>query len=518
MYEAFFGFNDRPFSPAPQAKRYYPSGAAEAAQHTLSRCIDRGEGIALLVGKAGTGKTLQCQLLAEQFRSRFAVAFLSSGQISNRQSLYQAIHYDLRLSDRVAEAGELSLALFEYLRNNQYTSGGLLLVIDDAHALSLRMVEELRLLSDAMQNRQSRVRLMVAGGPRLEERLASPKLESFNQRVAARCYLRPFNYDETLDYIRRQVLAVGGIPERVFAADAISGVQRATDGVPRLINQVCDHALLVASANGDRQVSAGIVEEAWADLQQLPAPRIVASTAKDAGERAPDIIEFGALEDVELAPENQPTEDLVIPKLRAVPEFAETRMFDGEVSDRLDSIAATLESIERADESPVPLTAPREKLRPSANDPFAEPFAVEEAVDDRLAKLESNVFANRPLVRSAEGRELSAILDRHQKGAEPDSRSAESGAKTVPMRSSDLRPADDPVLPEDPATVSILIGASLDEPSMAIGAGEGVRVDEGRPELDLIVVEDDPPDPDGPPPSGPRREGFQQLFTRLRRG
>ncbi len=272
MYETLFGFDDRPFSPAPLARRYFPSGAAEAARQTLARCIDRAEGIALLLGPAGTGKTLQCQLIAEQFRSRFAVAMLSSGRISNRRDLYQAILFELRLPYRGCEEGELRLALVDHLLNNEPATGGLLLLMDEAHALAPRMVEELRLLTNVMRNGQPRVRVVIAGGPRLEERLASPKLESFNQRIAARCYLQAFNFDETADYIRSQIAAVGGVPERVFASDAASAVYRATDGIPRLINQVCDHALVLANEKGVRQITPSVIEEAWSDLQQLPTP------------------------------------------------------------------------------------------------------------------------------------------------------------------------------------------------------------------------------------------------------
>lgn len=138
--------------------------------------------------------------------------------------------------------------------------------------LPLRMVDEARLLTNLTRNGRSRVRLIISGGPRLEERLASPKLESFNQRVAARCYLQAFIYDETLAYIRAQVSGVGGNADRVFAHDALAAVHRATDGIPRLINQVCDRALIVAFDSGIRQINPAVIEEAWADLQQLPTP------------------------------------------------------------------------------------------------------------------------------------------------------------------------------------------------------------------------------------------------------
>ena len=514
MYETFFGFDDRPFSPAPLARRYFPSGAAEAARQTLARCIDRAEGIALLLGPAGTGKTLQCQLIAEQFRSRFAVAILSSGRISNRRNLYQAILFELRLPYRGCEEGELRLALVDHLLNNEPAAGGLLLLMDEAHALPPRMVEELRLLTNVMRNGQPRVRVVIAGGPRLEERLASPKLESFNQRIAARCYLQAFNFDETADYIRSQIAAVGGDPERVFASDAASAVYRATDGIPRLINQVCDHALVLANENGVRQITPAVIEEAWSDLQQLPTPWNSAAGA-GAGRARADIIEFGALDDVEPAPIIKPAERSVAPKLHAAGSDDESVLFGASLERNLGAIEATLDSVQRTDESPVKRFADLEKVH--SNDPFAELFVKEEMVVDRLAKLESSILANRQVVRSDEGRELSSLLERHQKGTRRNFVTSDARLTADNARSSGMRPADDPVLPDDPMTLSVMVGASLDEQSDEIGTefdSQGVR---DYPELELIVVEDDPPD--SPPPSiAPRREGVQQLITRLRRG
>jgi type II secretory pathway predicted ATPase ExeA len=540
MYETFFGFNDRPFSPAPQAKRFFSSSAAESARQTLSRCLDRGEGIGLLIGPAGTGKTLLCQLLAEEFHSRFAVALLSSGRICTRRNFYQAVLFELGLPYRGMDEGELPLALVDHLLNSDSINGGLLLMIDEAHTLPLRMVDEARLLTNLTRNGRSRVRLVISGGPRLEERLASPKLESFNQRVSARCYLQAFSYDETLTYVRVQVSGVGGTADRVFAHDSFAAVHRATDGIPRLINQVCDRALIVAFDSGVRQITPAVIEEAWADLQQLPTPW---NAAPGASEPTPDIIEFGALDDVELAPSKKSAEKAIVAKLHALPANEDTRQFDGELDTRLDVIEATLKAIDGDDDRAAQFAKQIETPRPVALDPFAETFADEEEVVDRLARLEANVLANRPLVRSAEGRELSALLKRHETKVGSSLSDDTRGAEDNPPEVNDVRPADDPVLPEESSTVSILIGAAIDETFDGdrsirstnprghfdnIGLAEqfqdsdrdpAIHNDEEDPGLDLIVVEDDPPDPNSPsPPSGPRREGFQQLFTRLRGG
>jgi hypothetical protein len=358
------------------------------------------------------------------------------------------------------------------------------------------------------------VRLVIVGGPRLEERLASPKLESFNQRIAARCYLQAFNYDETANYIYSQIAAVGGVAERVFASDAASAVYRATDGIPRLINQVCDHALVLAIENGVRQITTDVVEVAWSDLQQLPTPWNSAAGAQAASEAVPDIIEFGTLEDVEPRI-MKPAERSMAPKLHAARSDNRSHLFGASLERKLDAIEATIDSVQQNDKSPA-IIAPDPDDVPAV-DPFAEPFINEEVVVDRLASLETNVLANRRLVRSEEGRELSSLLERHQGGVQSNFATSEGRISSRDTRLTGVRPADDPVLPDDPTTLSVMMGASADEPLDDLAIGMGFSGDESYPELDLIVVDDDPPDPP-PPSSGPRREGVQQVFTRLRRG
>ncbi|HEX7447796.1 MAG TPA: AAA family ATPase, partial [Pirellulales bacterium] len=299
MYENFFKFEQRPFAAAPRVDRYFPAKAIEAARQALCRAIERAEGAGLLIGPAGTGKTLLCQILADRFRGQFAVALLSNGHLNTRRELLQAILFELGLPYRRLEEGELRLSLIDYLSSEQNAGQGMLLLLDEAHTFSQRLLEEVRLISNLVRNGQPRVRLVMAGGPALEERFASPRLEAFSQRIATRCYLESLDYAQTQQYVVAQLAAVGVEPQRVFTADALEGIFRATDGVPRLINQVCDHALMLAFAGGRRQIDASGIEEAWSDLQQLPTPwNGVDETAESsAAARDDSFIEFGGLDD-----------------------------------------------------------------------------------------------------------------------------------------------------------------------------------------------------------------------------
>jgi type II secretory pathway predicted ATPase ExeA len=561
MYEAFFGFRDRPFTPAPLAKRHFAGGPSEAVRQTLARCIDRGEGIGILVGPAGTGKTLVCQVLAEQFRSRMAVAILSSGRLRTARNLFQAILFELGLPYRGMEEGELRLALVDHLSNKDTHPGGLLLLADEAHLLPLRMLDELRLLTNLQRGGQPRVRVVLSGNTSLEERLASPKLESFNQRIAARCYLHSFSHDETLAYVRAQIAAVDGQAELVFCDDALTAIHRSTDGIPRLVNQVCDHALILALAGGVRQIGAAGIEEAWADLQQLPTQWNPATATTD---QQPDVIEFGALDDDVLPMKSsaeKPAREIVSgPRLHAIGDGSEAELFYGEPGERIEKIEARLNAID-ADYDPPPMKMPEvELVFGEPDDPFEEEFAVEEVVVDRFADLASNAFDDRPLVTSAEGRELGAMLNEFRDRPDPSLRGDKAATSRNPpivsldrsdeaplaawnvpqepveenpnmndrldrtiaadFKRTGFRPAEDPVLPEESSTITIGIDASEVRFDKTAEIGEVEHEVEATEDDDLIVVDDDPPEPPPKTPSPPKahRQEYRQLFARLRRG
>ncbi len=272
MYEEYFGLQDRPFLSEPHCDRFFPAEIAQSARQTLARTIQRGEGAGLIIGPAGTGKTLLCRVLAHQFRQRFVVVMLCGGQFRTAQALFQAILYDLGLPYRGLDEGELRLSLVDFLCHSSERPEAMLLLVDEAHTLPSRVLEEIRMTMNWVSDGQPSSRVVLAGAPALEERLTSPKLEALNQRIVARCYLEAFDRATTAAYIESMIEQAGGQADELFPPDARETVYRATDGVPRLINQLCDHALVLACAAGKRSIDSQLVEEAWADLQQLPAP------------------------------------------------------------------------------------------------------------------------------------------------------------------------------------------------------------------------------------------------------
>lgn len=486
MHESHFQFHERPFVAAPQAANYVPVAAMEQARQTLVRCVERAEGPGLVVGPAGSGKSLLCQLLAEHFRrEHFQVALLSSARLSTRRALLQNILFELHLPYRGMEEGELRLSLIDHLEPRGSGLAGLLLLIDEAHTLPLRLLEEIRLISNFIRDGQPRVRLILAGSAQLEERLANPKLESLQQRIAARCYLQSLNREETAQFIGQQLRRTGGNPDTLFTADALKAVYAATDGVPRLINQVCDHALVLSAVGGHDQIGAEGIEEAWADLQQLPAPWQQTPNRGSVGAQEA-AVEFGQLPDEGAASDDSEAcvaFDAGDEQSKISPELRTERNLDW--LDRglgaLDSVAGiNVGSLESQNED-------AQEFEPSGDastqveltfttpaNPFGDDFDAEEIVIDRYASLAAEASQRNGAGQDDFSDVAAQILELGRQAAKSSqpvaklptiSSEAELEANETevdvefeePLRvhvsSAAFNPASDPVLPEDASSV-----------------------------------------------------------------
>lgn len=536
MYESFFQLKQRPFAAAVSVDRYVPGAAMESSRQALIRSIERAEGAALLVGSPGTGKTLLCHLLADRFREQCAVALLSNGHLDTRRELLQAILFELGLPYRRLEEGELRLSLIDYVSNEQNARDGLLLIVDEAHTLAARLLEEVRLIANIVRHGQSRVRLVLAGNPSLEELLADPRLAALNQRIATRCYLEPLDYHQTQQFVQAQLGGAHGASRGIFTTDALETIYRATDGVPRLINQVCDHALTLAFAGGQRQIGPAGVEEAWSDLQQLPTPWNVSGrpTAK-VGAGNEGFIEFGSLDD----DAEMPSGEFVIDANEFAPAglpgaAAEATLLIHQIDDHLSELEReyNTSSIAYAHQ-------PGPPVKP---DPFGENFEEEEVLVDRYTSLEPKAFAGHAEVECTESESLSAMLGPYE---HPE---LQTGGRVAPDSTESIvasEAIDQPWL-QSTSTDSFAAFSALTENIAEAGrelAEDGridelIAVEEGgesaaiplnrdvdRPlelDEDLMVIEDDPAaEAFSQPPARPRqvrRQEYRQLFSSLRRG
>ena len=514
MYEDTFNLHGRPFLPTPRVDRYFPAHSIENARLTLVRCIERGEGTGLIIGPAGTGKTLLCQVLARQFEDSFDIARLASGRLGTRTALLQAILYDLGQPYRGLDEGELRLALFDLLEPHEDGNAGLLLLVDEAHTLPLRLLEEIRMITNLVRDGQPRVRVVLAGSSLLEERFASPKLSAFAQRLAARCYLDALDAKETAAYVQSQLAAVGGEASRLIDEDALRSVHRATDGIPRLINQVCDHALLLASLGGASRLSSEAIEEAWADLQQLPAPWNDGPRDAAAG-----VVEFGQLSDtVDELPEAIPFHN-----------SQEQSLHLAQTDDAsIDSEGGANDEDPRCEFAGFGRTEADLDF-PEFGDPMAEVFAEEEVVLDQYAS-DADTFADVPRVSSWEGRQLASML---WPVDPPPPRSVPAEPAALGPGAAALEPQSETHSADVDYRPVVEFSASVQLPTESMAIDEEVGTAHGDPpasdagqatfwadakagdgDREMIVVEDETA-PAAPP--RPRKREYRQLFSKLRR-
>lgn len=295
MYESFYGFHSRPFSAVPDLSTYFTSKNEEQIRNTLIRVIKRAEGPAVILGGTGFGKTTLALHIATDIARDFQVVFLQGAQLCSRRALLQSILAKLQLPYRDMGEGELRLSLYDHLQPHPANPiPPLVLIVDEADTLPIKLLEEIRAISNIVISGDARARIILVGGMRLEHSLANPQLEALNQRLAVRCYLTPWTSEEVGQEIRFQIKAAGGKPESICTTEALNAAYRATEGIPRLLHQVLDHALLLGCNYGQKPLSASLIEEAWADLQQLPCPYIDRRETTSV-ESPSAIVEFGEL-------------------------------------------------------------------------------------------------------------------------------------------------------------------------------------------------------------------------------
>jgi type II secretory pathway predicted ATPase ExeA len=266
MVETRFGLTSRPFPATPDDALYYPATGHEAALATLVRAIHDEDGLALLCGGPGTGKTLLGHCLGERLGKDAICAFVPNSHLRDRCALFQAVLYDLGLPYEEGSEQVLRLRLTDHFLKTSGAGQRSIIIVDEAHHLSIDLLEELRLLGNLEASGKKAVQVVLLAQPILLEKLASSDLASFRQRLRVRCQLEPLGVDESVDYLLHHLRQAGGCPEKIIDESGLETLARGTTGIPRLLNQAGHQALLLAESAGMNIVDAEAALEALAAL------------------------------------------------------------------------------------------------------------------------------------------------------------------------------------------------------------------------------------------------------------
>lgn len=378
MYQEAFDFNGRPFTMAPFVKHFFQEGPVKDALDQINESISRDAGPAIVIGQHGTGKSLLLAVLNEEYQQRFKVISLSCGPMSERRDLLQAILFELKQPYHDLSEGELRLSLIDFIKPTENCPNGVLLLIDDAQALTTDLVDELKMITNFVREGVPRVRVVLCGTDRLEEVLTEPKLEAFNQRLSTRCFLGNLTREQTRGYIHDHVSRVGGDAGTMFEQATTDAIHEATCGCPRFVNQLAEQCMIYAATQGSLVIEPQMVDPAWAQAQGLPTatPDNASASNAETSDENWTVIEFGSLDDDE-------TESFSEPEQVSTPSEDATE--DVAVEDVADIDQACALSADCADESAVGIVPEfSEQTASDADDSWsdvgtADPFVAAES-------------------------------------------------------------------------------------------------------------------------------------------
>jgi general secretion pathway protein A len=268
MYTQFFGLREKPFTLSPDPKYLFLSDSHREALAHLLYGIEQGEGFIAITGEVGTGKTTLCRTLLERLDATTEVAFVFNPPLSGME-LLQAIHHELGLLGGEATRQELTAELNQFLLEKKAQGKRVLLIVDEAQNLERDALEQVRLLGNLETNTAKLLQIILLGQPELDTKLELPDLRQLRQRITVRWRLAPLSPGEAREYIAHR-LRVAGAAKEIFTELATREIHRRSRGVPRVINLLCDRALLAAFASQSQSIGLGLVSQVEREVAGPP--------------------------------------------------------------------------------------------------------------------------------------------------------------------------------------------------------------------------------------------------------
>ena len=266
MYLELFKLQDLPFRLSPDPAFLYLSKHHARAKAYMESTIWFTDGFVVITGEIGSGKTTLIETFLRELEKDVVVAQINQTQLSATEFL-QAVLVQFGFSPFKMKKAEVLSTLNNFLIEQYANNRKVLLIVDEAQNLGNRVLEEVRLLSGVETTKEKVLRIILAGQPELNEKLSSPELVQLAQRIRLRFHLTPLSKADTRAYVQHRLEVAGSQGRQIFSEDCFSAIYRYTGGTPRLINTLCDTAMMAAYANDKSKVQLADVETAIRELQ-----------------------------------------------------------------------------------------------------------------------------------------------------------------------------------------------------------------------------------------------------------
>ena len=271
MYLEFYGLRREPFGITPDPRFLFLGPRHREALAQLQYGVQQRKGFMVLTGEAGTGKTTLLRKLMERFDDNTACAFVFNSSLPF-DGLLEFVLEDLGLEKIGETRAQRLMALNEFLVTRRRAGQNTVLMIDEAQTLDISTLEHVRLLSNFETSTEKLLQILLVGQPELREKLQRPDLRQLKQRIGLRCALSPLTSEEVCAYIDTR-LRVAGVPEaELFTEDATALIAEYSGGIPRTVNILCDHCLLIGYADQEPQIDRAIVEDAVVYMEEGEPP------------------------------------------------------------------------------------------------------------------------------------------------------------------------------------------------------------------------------------------------------
>jgi len=260
MYEKFYGFSEKPFNTTPDSKFFFPSNKHTEALSSLLYAINERKGFVVLTGEIGAGKTTVCRALLNNLQLDTKVAIITNTHLTCKDLIAQILE-EFEIEHNGGTKQKLLSRLNNYLISQLAANINVVLIIDEAQNLTSTVLEEVRMLSNLETEKEKLIQIILIGQPQLKAKLQNARLEQFKQRIALHYHLSSLTKNEARDYITHRLKLVSSNGVDIFTPEALDLIYEHAGGVPRLINLVCDSALLSGYISETNKINEQIISE-----------------------------------------------------------------------------------------------------------------------------------------------------------------------------------------------------------------------------------------------------------------